>query len=202
MGFQVGYVVMLLLLIGLDAAVVYFARANARPLHVVAISALTTIVTMMVVGLGGYLYAASSLEEFFDTTADSGSHREPTLASTHTSSPGDQLTPDQAGSVWIKTKSERTSCQVIAAQVGCSADFDTAPTTECCGKANGVIIKPSGQTEWVTGNMPNSAEWTVLDYGTYHAAGWTIDAKANGTTFTNDATGHGAKVAIESVTSF
>jgi hypothetical protein len=169
----------------------------------VAISALTTVVTMMVVGLGAYLYAANSLEDFFDTASDSEfSAPTPRLATTHSASPGDQLTPDQAGSVWIKTKSGRTSCQVIPAQVGCSADFETAPDTECCGKASGVIIKPDGKTEWVTGNMPNSADWTVLDYGTYHANGWTIDATAAGTKFTNDATGHGATVAVESVTSF
>ena len=41
-----------------------------------------------------------------------------------------------------------------------------------------------------------------LDYRTYTAQGWTIDAGESGTRFTNDATGHGMFVAVEKVDVF
>jgi hypothetical protein len=43
----------------------------------------------------------------------------------------------------------------------------------------------------------------VLTYGqTYHILGWTILPISDGTTFTNDATGHGMFVSIQDVHSF
>jgi hypothetical protein len=42
----------------------------------------------------------------------------------------------------------------------------------------------------------------TLDYRTYTAVGWTIEASEAGTKFTNDATGRGMFVAIEHVDVF
>jgi len=47
------------------------------------------------------------------------------------------------------------------------------------------------------------AQDTVLQYGqTYHINGWTVLPSSDGTTFTNDATGHGMFVSIDNVNSF
>ena len=42
----------------------------------------------------------------------------------------------------------------------------------------------------------------TLDYRTYSALGWTIEATRDGTRFTNDRTGHGMFVAVEGVETF
>ena len=67
--------------------------------------------------------------------------------------------------------------------------------------ANGVSVTAGGTVRWVVGNLGDIPTVT-LDYGTYSAAGWTIAADANGTRFTNDATGHGMLVAVEGVQAF
>ncbi|CKR05752.1 lipoprotein [Mycobacterium tuberculosis] len=41
-----------------------------------------------------------------------------------------------------------------------------------------------------------------IDYRTYEAQGWTIDATTDGTRFTNNRTGHGMFVSIEKVDTF
>ena len=42
----------------------------------------------------------------------------------------------------------------------------------------------------------------TIDYRTYSAVGWTIDATEDGTRFTNQRTKHGMFVSIEKVESF
>ena len=42
----------------------------------------------------------------------------------------------------------------------------------------------------------------ALDYKTYEAQGWKIDATINGTRFTNERTGHGMFVSIDKVNTF
>ena len=43
----------------------------------------------------------------------------------------------------------------------------------------------------------------VLTYGqTFHISGWMVLPSSDGTTFTNDATGHGMFVSIDNVYSF
>ena len=60
---------------------------------------------------------------------------------------------------------------------------------------------PNGTVEWLVGNLGDIPVVT-LDYRTYHAVGWTIEAAEDGTRFTNDRTGHGMVVAVEGVQAF
>lgn len=116
--------------------------------------------------------------------------------------PGDGATlpTDERGYVYIETKSGQTRCQLNSETVGCESQFENSPDIE--GEpANGVSVTADGALSWVLGNLGNIPVVT-LDYGSYSAAGWRIDADASGTRFTNEATGHGMVVAVEGVQSF
>ncbi len=60
---------------------------------------------------------------------------------------------------------------------------------------NQAIITASGQFTWRTANLgtapPGQPDIALVDEQTYHFQGWTIVPSSDGTTFTNDATGHG-----------
>ena len=60
------------------------------------------------------------------------------------------------------------------------------------------IINASGQFNWRTANLgmapPGQPDTTLVDGQTYHFQGWTIVPISDGTTFINDATGHGMVV--------
>lgn len=107
----------------------------------------------------------------------------------------DELAPSETGFVYIETKSGKTRCQISAEAVSCESDFTSTPTIE--GQpANGVEVSADGANRWVLGNL-GAIPTTGIDYATYHALGWTIEADAGGTRFTNDATGHGMFVNTE-----
>lgn len=114
--------------------------------------------------------------------------------------PGDVLPPNDSGYVFIETKSGQTRCQLNEQMAGCEAQFTNSPQVEG-GRANGVRITADGKVSWILGNMGDIPVVTI-DYRTYSAVGWTIDATEAGTRFTNDATGHGMFVAIEKVDTF
>lgn len=112
---------------------------------------------------------------------------------------GEELEP-QNGYVFIQTKSGQTRCQLSEEEVGCEAQFVNSPTID--GQpANGVRLSPDGEVSWVLGNLGDIPAVT-LDYRTYSAVGWTIDAAPDGTRFTNDSTGHGMVIAVEGVQTF
>ncbi len=121
-----------------------------------------------------------------DTTANPGS-------------PAGDLTP-QNGFVFIETRSGQTRCQLSVDEVGCESQFTDSPLIDGT-PANGVILTPDGKVSWLLGNIGDIPAVT-LDYRTYHALGWTIDASADGTRFTNDETGRGMVVAVEGVETF
>jgi hypothetical protein len=108
--------------------------------------------------------------------------------------------PSENGWSFIATKSGKTRCQLSRTEVGCEAQFTNAPTIDG-EQAHGVRVTSDGQLEWRVGNLGEPPVVT-LDYKTYAAQGWTIEAGEAGTKFTNDATGHGMFVAIEKVESF
>ncbi|MBV9089893.1 MAG: hypothetical protein JO044_08335 [Mycobacteriaceae bacterium] len=117
-----------------------------------------------------------------------------------TGAPPIALAPDSSGYVFIETKSGGTRCQISRLDVGCEAEFANSPVQH--GEpANGVHVTADGQLRWVLGNLGDIPAVT-LDYQTYHALGWTIDAASSGTRFTNDRTGHGMFVSIEAVNGF
>ena len=114
--------------------------------------------------------------------------------------PGAQVLPPENGYVFIETKSGKTRCQLNEDEVGCEAQFANAPVLEGT-PANGVRVTASGEVSWLVGNLGDIPVVT-LDYQTYSAVGWTIEASEEGTRFTNDGTGHGMVIAVEGVQAF
>lgn len=113
---------------------------------------------------------------------------------------GQTLPANEQGYVYIETETGKTRCQISTDSVGCEAQFSNPPKTEN-GPANGVIVTPDGELQWIAGNLGDIPVVT-LDYATYQAQGWTIEATEAGTTFTNGGTGHGMFVSVERVDSF
>jgi len=110
------------------------------------------------------------------------------------------LAPDQNGYVFIETKSGVTRCQINKDTVGCEAPFTHSPLQD--GEhANGVSITSGGSVQWVLGNL-GAIPTVTIDYKTYGALGWTINATEAGTRFSNDRTGHGMFVSVEKVNTF
>jgi len=110
------------------------------------------------------------------------------------------LPPDQNGYVFIETKSGTTRCQINKDSVGCEAPFINSPIQD--GEhANGVSISADGKVQWVVGNL-GAIPTVSIDYKTYTAQGWTINASTDGTRFTNDHTGHGMFVSIDKVNTY
>jgi hypothetical protein len=110
------------------------------------------------------------------------------------------LKPDQNGYVFIETKSGLTRCQINSTSVGCEAAFTNSPMQD--GEhANGVSINANGSVQWVLGNL-GAIPTVTIDYKTYDAQGWTINATAEGTRFTNNNTRHGMFVSIQKVDTF
>jgi hypothetical protein len=126
------------------------------------------------------------------TPAPTGS---PTVAA-----PGAEVLPPENGYVFIETKSGKTRCQLSTAEVGCEAQFTNSPVLDGA-HANGVRLTANGEVSWLVGNLGDIPVVT-LDYRTYSAVGWTIDAGEDGTRFTNDGTGHGMTVSIDGVQAF
>jgi hypothetical protein len=123
----------------------------------------------------------------------------PAPSRTPTAPGGEVLAPDN-GYVFIETKSGKTRCQLNTAEVGCEAQFANAPVLDGV-PANGVRVTADGEVSWLVGNLGDIPVVT-LDYKTYSAVGWTIEASEEGTRFTNDGTGHGMVIAVEGVQAF
>ena len=104
------------------------------------------------------------------------------------------------GVVFIQTKSGKTRCQLDQQEVGCEAAFTDAPEVNG-SPANGVRLSAGGQISWVLGNL-GAIPTVTLDYRTYSAVGWTIDASREGTRFTNESTGRGMTISVEGVEGF
>lgn len=133
-------------------------------------------------------------------TAAPPSPIEPTQSPAAPSQPGGEVLQPRNGVVFIQTKSGKTRCQLDEVEVGCEAAFTNAPEVDGL-PANGVRVSASGQLNWVLGNLGDIPAVT-LDYRTYSAVGWTIDAGVAGTRFTNDSTGHGMVISVEGVEAF
>ena len=151
-------------------------------------------------------YTEPSTSTSRSTTTTTPSTTTPTTTTTTTSStttgppPGAEQLPTENGYAFFQTKSGRTRCQISTAEVGCEAQF-TAPPDVDGVPANGVRLTPDGQTRWVVGNLGDIPAVT-LDYRTYWAQGWTVEAREDGTRITNDRTRHGMTVAVEKVETF
>ena len=133
------------------------------------------------------------------TAAPPGTLTPAPTSSPTVAAPGGVLPPGN-GYVFIETKSGKTRCQLNEEEVGCEAQFASSPVMNGM-HANGVRVTPNGEVSWLVGNLGDIPAVT-LDYRMYHAVGWTIDAREDGTRFTNDRTGHGMVVAIDGVQAF
>lgn len=140
-------------------------------------------------------------EPSFPTSKPTVSTPTTTSSATPTPSPsfpnpgGQTLTPSDTGYVYIETKSGQTRCQINAQSVGCESNFTNPPVVN--GQpANGVEVTAAGSMRWISGNL-GDIPTTTLDYATYQAVGWTIEAGSDGTRFTNDGTGHGMRVGTQ-----
>jgi len=114
--------------------------------------------------------------------------------------PGAEVLTPENGYVFIETKSGKTRCQLNTAEVGCEAQFTNAPVLDGT-RANGVRVTSNGELSWLVGNLGDIPA-VRLDYKTYSAVGWTIEASEEGTKFTNDGTGHGMVIAVEGAQAF
>jgi hypothetical protein len=131
------------------------------------------------------------------TTASS---RPPGPTATKPPAGGEVLPANEAGYVYIETKTGKTRCQISADNVGCESEFGDAPVLDG-QKATGVEVSASGSNRWVVGNL-GAMPTTTIDYATYSAVGWSIVADSTGTTFTSDSTGHGMFVSTDRVDFF
>ena len=104
---------------------------------------------------------------------------------------------NERGYAYFYTKSGNTYCGVDAEEVRCSAQFTNTPVQGSM-HANAVRFNADGTVEYLIADADVRPELT-LDYKTYSALGWTIDATTDGTWFTNDQTGHGMFVSVEKV---
>jgi hypothetical protein len=117
------------------------------------------------------------------------------------SPPAAQVLPrDNSGYVFIETKSGQTRCQIDERSVGCEAPFTDTPMQDGV-RANGVNLTADGSVRFIVGNLGDIPVVTI-DYRTYSAAGWTIDATSDGTRFINQRTKRGMFVSIEKVETF
>jgi hypothetical protein len=114
--------------------------------------------------------------------------------------PGVEVLPPENGYVFIETKSGKTRCQLNEEEVGCEAQFTNSPVLDGM-HANGVRLTADGEVSWLVGNLGDIPAVT-LDYRTYSAVGWTIEAREDSTRFTNDRTRHGMAVAVDGVQAF
>ena len=110
--------------------------------------------------------------------------------------------PSRSGSAFVITRSGKTACQIRAGDVGCQVQWTVPTPLQYGAPANGVRVSSSGDWEWVTGDMGDQS-YTTLSYGTsYRSLGWTVTPTSDGTTFSNDTTGHGMTVGVQGVRPF
>lgn len=134
------------------------------------------------------------------TTSEPPTSEPSTTGTPSAPEPGGTLPASDEGYVYIETKSGLTRCQISTDSVGCESQFTNSPTVDGA-PANGVEVTADGIMRWILGNL-GAIPTTTIDYATYHALGWTIDASSSGTRFTNDSTGHGMSVSTEGAQAF
>jgi hypothetical protein len=97
---------------------------------------------------------------------------------------------------------------LVVCQHADASPFPSSPVSEeYHAQLNLAVVRGNGALSWDIGNLPGSSEAlsddTVLSYGqTYRINGWTILPNADGTRFTNDNTGHGMFINVDTVQPF
>jgi hypothetical protein len=114
--------------------------------------------------------------------------------------PASASATSEDASVAFQTQAGKVFCYVSPADVGCQAPFTNTPIQDGV-RTNGVRLGADGTVEYLVGDLGDLPE-PALEYSSFSAAGWTIDAAADGTRFTNDATGHGMFVNVDRVETY
>jgi hypothetical protein len=89
-----------------------------------------------------------------------------------------------------------------------ASPFPSAPVSAQYNEQfNLAVVRGNGALSWDIGNIPGSneaiAQDFVLTYGQpYHVNGWTVLPIVDGTRFTNDQTGHGMFINLDTVDPF
>ncbi|QRZ09255.1 hypothetical protein JN086_14205 [Mycolicibacterium austroafricanum] len=107
------------------------------------------------------------------------------------------LRPTRGGMVYIVTKSGKTRCQISDYEIGCQAPFTHSPLVGS-HRANGVKFSADGTLEWISGDL-GDIPVVPIDYRTYRALSWTINASFDGTEFIHNSTGRRVFVSIDNV---
>lgn len=171
------------------------ARVGVAAVWLLAAGAAASGCTSTVEGVASCPGCGPGTEPDFPTPQTS-----PTMPTQLPPSGSGTLEPSETGDVYIETKSGKTRCQISTDSVGCESEFTDAPTVD--GQpANGAEVSANGDNRWILGNL-GAIPTTAIDYDTYHALGWTIEADAAGTRFTNDDTGHGMLISTEGASFF
>jgi hypothetical protein len=123
---------------------------------------------------------------------------EPPPAGTAQLPPAVELPPNPYGYVVVKTKSGKTRCMIKPDWIACETSGTQWPPHPDGTPHHSVEITSSGDIHFGDGQIGNPPE-TTIGYQTCRAMGWTIVATFDGTTLTNDRTGHGAFVSIQDV---
>ncbi|WP_157516971.1 hypothetical protein [Mycobacterium sp. MS1601] len=117
---------------------------------------------------------------------------------------------DQSQTQYVTTQSRQVRCAIAQESVVCERNsaegFPQAPASNAgTARWNLATVSSNGAFVWTEGNIggTDSNQDVMLAYGTVnHFNGWNIEASADGTRFTNAASGRGIFVSIESVYSF
>lgn len=113
-----------------------------------------------------------------------------------------RLTPNDQGYVRVETRSGSTSCSITTELVACQTSADHWPSRPDGRPYRAASINANGEFNWVVADLGALKGRVLLDYQTYSAQSWTIDATPDGTKYTNDRTRHGMSVNDQRVTPF
>jgi hypothetical protein len=122
--------------------------------------------------------------------------------STQPAPPAIPLAPNDHGYVRVETKSGLTGCSIAAELVACQTSAGNWPSRPDGRRFHIASVSADGEFHWVDADLGALEGRVALEYQTYSAQGWTIAATSDGTTFTNDHTGHGMSVSEQSVAPF
>lgn len=110
--------------------------------------------------------------------------------------------PSRGGIAYVGTRSGKTACEITYGYVACNVAFVVDTPLVYGTPANVVTVSARGDWNWGIGDRGQQS-YPPLAYGTtYRGLGWTVKPASDGTTFINDATGHGMTVSVEGVMPF